>query len=255
VTRLPIISRTWNALLYRVLVPRDPRMAVLIDTDGISPADASLVLDHVAALGRVCILRTYGNFTGKSAQAWTRVVRRYGAVARHMPSVAPGKNASDIALSIDAVELLLTRQIETFVLIASDSDFAPLAQRIREQGKDALGFGTPHTPDSFRRACSAFSEFGDLIPPDKHTVTPEGLWSHPPGDAEGIILNALMELGGGHDPVPLQTLGEHLVRHHPEFDSRIYRRRNLSSLLRDLPSVEVTERDGQRYARPVKSAG
>lgn len=142
-----------------------PRLAILIDGDGVSPSDATRVLDHLPKLGRICIVRTYGNFTGRSATAWTKVVRKHGVVARHMPSVAPGKNATDIALAIDAVGMLLTRRIETFVLVASDSDFTPLAHRIREEGKDVIGFGSRSTPDSFRRACTAFSEIGSLTCP------------------------------------------------------------------------------------------
>lgn len=246
-------ARLWSGLtqaFHRGDI-RSPRLAVLIDGDGVSPGDATKVLEHVPELGRICILRTYGNFTGRSATAWTKVVRTHGVVARHMPSVAPGKNATDIALTIDAVEMLLTRRIETFVLITSDSDFTPLAHRIREEGKDVIGFGSRSTPASFRSACAAFSEIRSLTLPVDQTETPAALWSRLPGDAEALVVTALTELGWDERPVELQTLGEHLARGHPRFDSRTYRRRTLTDLMRDLPSVELIEHDGRRYARPA----
>lgn len=129
---------------------------MLIDGDGISPVDAAQVLDRLPKLGRVCGLRCYGNFSGSSAAAWTQLIRDQGLVARHMPSVVRGKNATDIALTIDAIELLLTRDIEKFVLVANDSDFTPLARRLREDGKDVIGFGNKSTPKPFRSACTAF---------------------------------------------------------------------------------------------------
>ncbi|WP_414650147.1 NYN domain-containing protein [Devosia sp.] len=77
-------------------------------------------------------------------------------MARHLPSVAPGKNATDIALTIDVTEMLISRRLQTFVLIASDTDFTPLAVRIREEGKDVIWFGSRSTPDSFRRRAPRF---------------------------------------------------------------------------------------------------
>lgn len=249
-SRLSLV-KLWRALTnpFRCWDVPPPRLAVLIDGDGISPSDATKVLEHLPELGRICILRTYGNFTGRSATAWTRVVRKHGMVARHMPSVAPRKNATDIALAIDAVEMLLTRRIETFVLVASDSDFTPLAHRIREEGKDVIGFGSRSTPDSFRRACSAFHEIQSLNLPRDQSMTPATFWSLLPSDAEALVVATLTELGWDDQPVALQTLGEHLARRHPGFDSRTYRRRTLTDLLRDLTSVELVEQDGRRYAR------
>lgn len=233
-----------RALRQTEYLPKN--LAILIDGDGVSPSDASKVIEHVAQLGRLRILRTYGNFTGRSATAWTSVVRKHGMTARHMPSMAPGKNATDIALTVDAVEILLTRRIEAFVLVTSDSDFSPLAHRIREEGKNVYAFGSRSTPDSFRRACTTFHEIRSL------SITPlAALWSREPSESEALILPALVELSWHIQPVAIQYLGEYLARRHPDFDSRIYCRRTLTELLRDLPSVELVERDGRHFARPA----
>lgn len=244
------IRRLGQNLLRRSATPADrpPRIAVLIDADNVSPKDAERVLEHVPTLGRICILRTYGNFTGRSARAWTETVKRYGAVARHMPSVAPKKNATDIALSIDAVEIMLTRRIDTFVIISSDSDFAPLARRINEEGKDIFGFGNKSTPRSFRDACTTFQEMHTLSP-ERRPLAP--LWSLTPADAEDILLPVLHELWSDGEPVEVAALGQHLANAVPGFDPRIYRRRTLSHLLRELHGIELLERDGKRLVRPA----
>ena len=243
------ISSLMKNILERYGSPllRPTRVAVLIDADGVSPKDAERVLERVRSLGRIFILRTYGNFSGRTASVWARLMRTHGAVARHMPSVAPKKNAADIALSIDAIEIMLTRHIDVFVIIASDSDFAPLARRISEQGKDIYGFGHKSTPMSFRNACTSFLEMHTLN--RKRPAAP--LWSLTPTDAEEILLPALQTLCANGQPVELATLGQHLAETIPGFDTRSYGRRSLSALLRELPTTELLELDGKRVVRPA----
>lgn len=226
-----------------------PRIAVLIDGDGVSAKDADRALVHIRSLGRVCALRCYGNFSGTAKAAWTNLVKRWGAVARHLPSVAPGKNATDIALTIDAIEILLTKPLDTFVIIASDADFTPLALRIREEGKDVIGFGGRSASQSFKDACTSFHDIRYL---DTSPTTPPSPahWSRQPADAEEMILSALTSLGWEELPVSVNTLGKHLAVHYPGFDPRAYRRRTLSDLLRDLPSVDLIQLERNSYARP-----
>ncbi|MDN5850901.1 MAG: NYN domain-containing protein, partial [Nitrococcus sp.] len=161
--------------------------------------------------------------------------------------------ATDIALSIDAVEILLTRRIDTFVIIASDSDFAPLARRINEEGKDVFGYGNRSTPDAFRRACTEFQEFSLLALQSSLSTPTDKLGSRLPADAEALLLAALTELGWAECPISLPDLGQHLAQQHPGFNSRIYSCRNLTELLLSLPSVELAEIDGQRRVRPARA--
>lgn len=224
-----------------------PRIAILIDADNVSSKDAERVLELVSTLGKICILRSYGNFTKRSFSVWAETVSKHGIVARHMPSVAPKKNAADIALSIDAIEIMLTRRIDIFVIMSSDSDFSPLARRIAEDGKDILGFGYACTPISFRNACTSFEEMHPLN--SKRPATP--LWSLQPADAENILLPALQTLCADGQPIELAELGQYLAKSTPGFDPRIYRRHTLSAVLRELPSIELLELEGKRFARPA----
>lgn len=244
-TRFKALANT----IFGRRVPARPKLAVFIDGDGVSPRDAEKVLAELPVMGRVCVLRCYGNYTGRAAQGWTKFIRKHGAMARHMPSIIPGKNATDIALAIDAVELLLTRYIDAFVLVASDADFTPLARRLGEAGKDVIGYGGRQTPGPFRSACAAFYEIGSLAPPTTPKMPLAPLWSLSPADAEDIILKALADLTDNDAPVTLQALGDQIARCHPGFDCRTYSRRSLSKLLADLPSVTLIHQDGKHLAR------
>lgn len=238
-------GRTFDAT-FRVRCPQPARIAVFIDGDGISPKEAGKVLDHLPTLGRVRTIRAYGNYTGKAAASWAGLVRNHGLVVRHMPSLVNGKNAADIALAIDAIEMLLTRKLDTFVLVGNDSDFAPLARRIREEGKDVIGFGSAAAPPAFRSACTVYHDTWALGLPHEPALSLGPLWSRTPADAEIMVAEALAHLGADTRPVVLAHLGQQLSERHPGFDTRIYSRRTLSELLRDLPSVRLGELDGER---------
>jgi hypothetical protein len=168
-----------------------------------------------------------------------------------MPNTAPGKNAADIALTIDTIELLLTGEIDTFVLIVSDTDFVPLATRIREEGRDVIGLGQRSTPETFRLACTEFRDVQSLGTSTPTKVPSKRFWSRNPADAEELVLGALMSMSRGDEPVALSLLGATLAERDPGFDPRIYGRRTLRDLLSALPSVELSDRDGTFYARPA----
>ncbi|WP_193337172.1 NYN domain-containing protein [Devosia beringensis] len=233
-------------------VPRRPRLAIFIDGDSVAPKEAKKVLDDLSSQGRLCVLRAYGNYTGRAAEGWTRLIRHRGIVARHMPSIVPGKNAADIALAIDAVELLLTRNIDTYVLVVSDADFTPLVRRLGESGKDVIVYGNRSTPEALRRACAAFHDIASLAPPAAPKAPSAPLWSLSPIDAEDIVLAALSDLAPGDDPVSMQALGDQIALRQPGFDSRTYRRRTLSALLGDLSSVTLVHQNGNRYASRLR---
>ncbi len=124
------------------------RLAVLVDGDNISARHSADVLSHAADLGRVDIARVYGAFTSPSDWPNTPGFRTIFAGA--------GKNAADLLLSIDAMELALEHDVQIFVIAASDRDYIHLAQRLRERGLHVLGIGEPKAPQAFRVACSAF---------------------------------------------------------------------------------------------------
>ena len=229
------------------------RVAILIDSDGISAADAQKVMLRASDFGRLLVRRAYGNFSGRSLNVWAQLMRDNGTVVRHMPSLTPGKNATDIALAIDAIELLLANKTDVFVIASSDSDFAPLARRIREDAKKVFGFGNASTPEAYRRSCDAFFAVERLGLENQPAVLDAPRWSKSPEDAEDIVLAVLGDLlDSDGEQVSLTRLGNELRRKHPGFDTRTFSRRTLRELVRDLPAVDLRELDTKLVVSPSK---
>jgi len=208
-----------------------PKIAVFIDGDAIGHKDAAKVLAYLSLQGRVCIKRVYGNFTSKSAATWSAMIREQGAVVRHMTSVAPGKNATDIALVIEATEMLLTRDIDTFALVTSDADFTPLVWRLRETGKDVLGFGHRGTPRAFRTACTDFREIRVLHKPGQPPELSAPRYSLVPADAAPILVPLVREFCQTQETIEYRHFARMVHMRHPRFDPRIFSRRQIHELL------------------------
>jgi hypothetical protein len=134
---------------------RPRKLAILIDADNASPRILKGLFEEVASIGEASVRRIYGDFSGARLKCWADVLSGYAIVPHQNFSNTTGKNASDIALVIDAMDLLHTGRIDGFCLVSSDSDFTRLASRIREQGIDVYGFGERKTPDSFRKGVQA----------------------------------------------------------------------------------------------------
>ena len=145
-------------------------LAVLIDADNTSPKHAKAIFDEVSSLGEASVRRCYGDFSSQRMNGWSEQVASLGLVPHHQPANTVGKNASDIALVIDAMDLLHSGRFDGFVLVSSDSDFTRLASRIREQGLDVYGIGEKKTPDAFRQACKRFI-FVENLGDDAETQT------------------------------------------------------------------------------------
>lgn len=132
------------------------RLAVLIDADNASPAVIEGLLDEVAKYGIASVKRIYGDFTQQRASGWKGALLQHSIQPVQQFAYTSGKNATDSALIIDAMDLLYTRQFDGFCLVSSDSDFTRLAQRLREAGLTVYGFGEQKTPDAFVQACDKF---------------------------------------------------------------------------------------------------
>ena len=133
-----------------------PLLAVLIDADNTSPKFAGAIFEEIAAIGEASVRRCYADFSSQQMAGWNKVQAEHGLVPLHSPAYTVGKNSSDIALVIDAMDLMHTGRFDGFVLVSSDSDFTRLASRIREQGLDVYGIGQQKTPEAFRRVCKRF---------------------------------------------------------------------------------------------------
>lgn len=131
-------------------------IALLIDADNAPAAKIEFILSELAAHGVVNIRRAYGNWTKADLSGWTKVLHENSIQAMQSFDLVKGKNATDIALVIDAMDLLYTKKIDTFCLVSSDCDFTPLIQRLRADGKQVFGFGELKTPEPFMAACTRF---------------------------------------------------------------------------------------------------
>ena len=142
-----------------------PRLAVLIDAENASHRIAEALFSEIATLGEASARRIYGDFASPQIAGWTKVLARFAIQPQQNFANTKGKNSGDIALVIDAMDLLHSGRFDGFCLVSSDADFTRLAARIREEGVDVYGFGEQKTPESFRQACTRFIYTENLSAP------------------------------------------------------------------------------------------
>ena len=140
----------------------DLNIALLIDSDNVSPRYISGILSELSKYGKITIRRMYGDWSQDRLHSWMRCSSRFSLTPVMQPNNTPGKNASDIGLIIDAMDILYTGDVQGFCLVSSDGDFNKLATRLREAGKFVIGMGEKKTPESFRASCERFI-FLDVI--------------------------------------------------------------------------------------------
>jgi uncharacterized protein (TIGR00288 family) len=138
-------------------------IALLIDADNASPDHLDEVLLVLGELGTINIRRAYGNWSKPSLKGWGNLSGLHSIVPVQQFDVVKGKSAADMRMTIDAMDLLYRGHVDGFGIMSSDSDFLPLAQRIREDGLPVYGFGTTKTPHSFQQACTRFFDVAALV--------------------------------------------------------------------------------------------
>ena len=241
--------------------PRAARLAVLIDADNMSPRIASGLFEEIAKIGEASVRRVYGDFSGTQLKSWADILAKHAIVPHQNFAYTAGKNASDIALVIDAMDLLHSGRFDGFCLVSSDSDFTRLAARIREQGIDVYGFGTQKTPESFRQACRRFFYTENLLseapaPNREHPAEAKSL--QPPSAATPLLRKAIAQMDDSDGWVALSSVGKILYNLAPDFDPRTYGLAKLVELVRKTGSFEVrqTESGGtQIRLKPSSSRG
>jgi uncharacterized LabA/DUF88 family protein len=243
---------------------RSPRLAVLIDADNTSPRIADGLFEEVAKIGEASVRRIYGDFASSRLRAWSDILSKHAIIPHQQFAYVTGKNASDIALVIDAMDLLHSGRFDGFCLVSSDSDFTRLAARIREQGLDVFGFGELKTPESFRQACRRFIYTENLL---RVTATPDsggapaGRRALEPVDAAVTVLQKVVSQMDAEDGwVDLGSVGRRLSNLAPDFDPRTYGFAKLSDLVRKTDAFEVDQAEGRSpririKATPKKPAG
>src|SRR5216683_91417 len=144
--------------------PRSPRLAVLIDADNASAKIVDGLFEEIAKIGEASVRRIYGDFSNPRSKGWADTLSKHAIIPQQQFAYTAGKNASDITLVIDAMDLLHSGRFDGFCLVSSDSDFTRLAARIREQGVDVYGFGEQKTPESFRKAIAQLDDEDGWVP-------------------------------------------------------------------------------------------
>lgn len=139
-------------------------IALLIDADNASAAHFDSVMTVLAELGTVNIRRAYGNWSKATLKTWAALSVAHAIEPQQQFDLTKGKNATDMKMTIDAMDLMASGRVDGFGLMSSDSDFTPLATRIRQQGIPVYGFGSANTPEGFRRACTRFLNVAALKP-------------------------------------------------------------------------------------------
>lgn len=221
---------------------RSPRLAVLIDADNASAKIADGLFEEIAKIGEASVRRIYGDFSSPHSKAWENTLARHAIIPQQQYAYTKGKNASDITLVIDAMDLLHAGRLDGFCLVSSDSDFTRLASRIREQGVDVYGFGEQKTPESFRQACRRFIYTENLLPgavtsSSGSQAAQKSLQS--PSAAVPIISKVIDEMDSEDGWVPLGQLGNRLANLASDFDSRTFGFRRLSDLVKKAGAFEV----------------
>ena len=241
---------------------KDSRFAVLIDADNVSPKYIKYILDEVSDQGVATYKRIYGDWTDISKKSWKEQLLRYSINPIQQYSNTNGKNSTDSAMIIDAMDILYSGNVEGFCLVSSDSDFTKLAQRLRESGMFVLGMGEQKTPSSFRVACDAFkileviSQNEDDISPAIPAVSESSArYGYGASQDEAITSKAEIERtvsrvlteNNDHGKNPtLSEIGSILQKKFSEFDVRNYGYSKLSTFLESMNDIEVLK-TGHNY--------
>lgn len=215
-----------------------PLLAVLIDADNVPAKHAEAILKEISGIGEPALRRVYGDWTGDSLKGWTKVIPELGLVARQETANTKQKNASDIGLVIDAMDILHGGKFDGFVIVSSDSDFTALANRLREDGLNVIGIGEAKTPQSLRNVCNRFilieNLTGDVTPAKP---TPHGTAAKHP--ALVYITEAMDKIDSETGWYALSGIGSKINTAHPDFDARTYGFKKLSSLVSDIPQIQT----------------
>lgn len=232
-----------------------PLYAVLIDADNIPAKFAGAILEEITSFGEPALRRVYGDWSSGRLNNWSKVVRDLGLVAHQETANTVGKNASDIGLVIDAMDILHTGRFDGFVLVSSDSDFTALANRIREQGMDVIGIGEAKAPESLRNVCNRFILIENIVDhpdpaPKADTGAPGGV-KLDPKEAIPLILRAMEKIETDDEWYALGPLGQYITAERPDFDTRTYGKRKLSDLVTELKRFETKRIGTQMHVRRV----
>jgi uncharacterized LabA/DUF88 family protein len=241
------------------------RLAVLIDADNAQPSITEGLLAEVAKYGTAHVKRAYGDWTGTSLKGWKDQLLSQSIQPIQQFAYTTGKNATDAAMVIDAMDLLYSERFDGFCIVSSDSDFTRLAARLRESGLTVYGFGERKTPKPFVAACDKFIYVENLTHPDSAIAASDAAPRSKPTTSaaqlkrDAALVNQLrnaVEAASDDDGwASLAAVGHLITNQQPDFDSRNYGYAKLSDLIAATTLFELDRRspgDGKAaiiYAR------
>ena len=224
------------------------RLAVLIDADNAQADIAEGLLREIAKYGVASVKRAYGDWTTDNLKSWKKVLLHHSIQPIQQFGYTSGKNATDSALIIDAMDLLYTERFAGFCIVSSDSDFTPLAARIREQGLTVYGFGEKKTPAAFVSACDKFIYTHLLKTPaaDEEPAQEKKSGGDEPISRKKLAGFIRSAIDAGSDEsgwAALSAVGSNIVRQLPQFDPRDYGHKKLRDLVAEMKEqFELDER-------------
>ena len=246
-------------------------VALLIDADNASWHALDPVLTALAEFGSVNVRRIYGNWSKEGLKGWRDMTVKHGIEPQQQFDLTKGKNATDMKMTIDAMDLLYRGRVHAFGIMSSDSDFMPLATRIRQDGLDVYGFGSAtRAPEGFRAACTRFIDvdalmetnakpkrapkmvevpLGESMPPPITPAPKPGASKLDDPELLAMIKDAYdLQNRDSRGYVALGSLGQ-MVANRSSFDVRNYGFKRLSDLVEAIPAIEVERRDNHVYVR------
>ena len=230
-------------------------IALLIDADTATARGIDPVLTVLAELGQVNIRRAYGNWAKPALSNWNKITHRFGLQPMQQFDLTKGKNATDMAMTIDAIDLLYDGKVDGFGIMSSDSDFTPLVTRLRQDGLIVYGFGSAKAPEAFKTACTRFIDVDQLIRTSAQDEEAEasGADGKPIDQDLNDLLGAAWK-AAKRDSNGYASISEvgNIAGNRSSFDVRNHGFKRLSDLFRANESFRVEDRNGQLFVKRVR---
>lgn len=233
-----------------VLQKATARVAVLVDCDNTSPEILNFALGMGARFGQVVVRQGYGNHT-TLANKWQDALVRLAFTPCLQFQYAPGKNTADIALALDALELMFDDAVTTFCVVTSDSDFTCLCRKLRRRGATVCIVGEARTPEALRNAADRFFEYAPSKPEQAKSEPPKVVKQQPRAVTAAVSLLAADTAEGW---VGLSALGQHLRRIDPGFSAQRYGHTRLLDMVKAYPNLVIRVDNGGPWVRPKPKA-
>jgi uncharacterized protein (TIGR00288 family) len=232
----------------------DKKIALFVDAQNVSPKYMDSVMNELPKYGTLVLSRLYGDEVTINKKDWIEVATKYAYKPMQQYQVAMQKNAADMAMAIDALEIMFEEKADTFVLVTSDSDFTPLAMKLRENGMLVIGIGKEKqvTP-AFKASCNEFKYFEYLVEDETNGPAKQKESVKNLSEISQTIKEIVVE-DGPDNRMYLSVLGDALIKRYSDFDPRKYGVKSLSDLIRSLEGMELVKDKNVMYVALTDNA-